>query len=205
MEDLTRRWALQRNLHLETPAALPLTPGEGQIPMAVFDQRDDGVRTYRYALTRRWASSGTIAKFVMLNPSKADALSNDPTIRRCDTLAKRFGHSGLFVANLFALKATVPTELYSHPDPVGPHGDDALDLLAEIDGPVIVAWGTKHRSLHGRAEAVLDRLTRQAAPLWCLGTNKNGTPKHPLYLKEGVPLLPYQQPEAAAPGSARPS
>jgi hypothetical protein len=45
---------------------------------------------YSYSLTRRWAH-GPKALFVMLNPSTADAMVDDPTIRRCIGFARRQG------------------------------------------------------------------------------------------------------------------
>jgi len=74
--------------------------------------------TYRYSLTRRW-SPGPLLGWVMLNPSRADALVDDPTIRRCVGFARRWGFAGIVVRNLYALRATDPRELSRHPAPVG--------------------------------------------------------------------------------------
>ena len=42
---------------------------------------------YRYFLTRSWDLSFPYLIFIMLNPSTADALSDDPTLTRCVTLS----------------------------------------------------------------------------------------------------------------------
>jgi hypothetical protein len=55
---------------------------------ALFDQD----RRYRYALTRSW-SSGPWACWLILNPSKANAMVNDPTVTRCVSRARRWGGS----------------------------------------------------------------------------------------------------------------
>jgi hypothetical protein len=47
--------------------------------------------TYRYELWRRWAE-GPHVLFVMLNPSTADAVTDDATIRKCIGYAKRWGY-----------------------------------------------------------------------------------------------------------------
>ena len=63
-------------------------------------------RQYRYVLKRnvpqivRWVKP---MLFIMLNPSKADAEVDDPTIRRCFRFAKDRLHTELTVINLFAL------------------------------------------------------------------------------------------------------
>lgn len=69
-------------------------------------------RTYRYALWRTWDESKPFAMFVGLNPSTADELEDDPTIRRCINFSKLWGYGGLCMVNLFAYRATDPTALF---------------------------------------------------------------------------------------------
>jgi hypothetical protein len=148
---------------------------------------------YRYTLHRRIPSVLRWVKpclFVMLNPSTADATMDDPTIRRCLGFAKREGCTGLTVVNLFALRATDPSELAKHPDPIG--ADNAKHIAEEIDvhqriGLVIAAWGAHPmacaRSLYATRSALL------SAGALCLGTTKDGSPRHPLYVKADQPLV----------------
>lgn len=49
----------------------------------------DGV--YRYRLWRIWDDDLAPTAFVMLNPSTADAMQDDPTIRRCMSFARSWG------------------------------------------------------------------------------------------------------------------
>lgn len=149
----------------------------------------DATRTYRYALERRW-SEASPAVFVMLNPSTADANADDPTIRRCTAFAKREGCGGLIVVNLFALRATDPQELYSHPDPVGPQNDGILYEATHQGSPLIAAWGA-HGTLHDRAETVARLL--EFNDVMCLGTTKNGHPRHPLYVHGNTPLTVWRE------------
>ena len=53
---------------------------------------DDGL--YRYRLERVWDDARPALPFVMLNPSTADALVDDPTIRRCVGFAPRENAGG---------------------------------------------------------------------------------------------------------------
>ena len=60
----------------------------------------------------------------MLNPSTADEVKFDPTIKRCYTYAKDWGYGKLMVCNLFALRSTYPQALYSTEiDPIGEDND----------------------------------------------------------------------------------
>lgn len=152
---------------------------------AVFDS----ARIYRYTLERHWGDTKP-AVFVMLNPSTADAFTEDPTIRRCISFAKREGCGGLIVVNLFALRATDPRALYSHADPVGPLNDGIVYEAHYQGSPVIAAWGT-HGALNGRDRAVCSLL--EFCDLMALGVTKDGHPRHPLYVPGDAPLTVWRE------------
>lgn len=90
--------------------------------MSLFEQSGAAFspcRRYRYRLWRTWGDAAP-AVFVMLNPSTADEIENDPTVERCERRARAMGFGGLRVANIFSLRSTDPTALYTSDDPVGP-------------------------------------------------------------------------------------
>src|SRR5581483_277759 len=92
-------------------------------------------RRYRYWLRRDWRPSGngkTVCA-VMLNPSVADAIMDDPTIRRLRGFVQAWGYSVLEVRNLFAFRATDPNALLRADDPVGPRGNEALQQATAAD------------------------------------------------------------------------
>lgn len=150
---------------------------------------------YRYALSRPSDSLSDYTPpilFVMLNPSTADADIDDPTIRRCRSFAQTWGANGIRVGNLFALRSTDPKLLLKHPDPVGPENDWHLARLASECRDVVCAWGS-HPMAAGRAQDVLNLLCDAGARLWCLGTNKDRSPKHPLYIPSTQPLVDFSR------------
>jgi len=148
----------------------------------------DGV--YRYSLTRIFENllgCGTCT-FVMLNPSTADAYQDDPTIRRCIGYMKRFGYSRLEVVNLYAYRATSPSDLWEADDPVGPLNDNFLWHAIQDADLLIAAWGA-----HAKPERIEDvcRLAERpfrGSPFLCLGKTKDGAPRHPLYLSANAEL-----------------
>jgi hypothetical protein len=139
---------------------------------------DDGI--YRYDLTRVWDRAKNRLCFVMLNPSTADSMVDDPTIRRCGGFAHSWGYGSIVVVNLFALRVTRPIHLNDHPDPVGPLNDDVAGFWIRRL-PVIAAWGA-HKKTVERVEWFGEQIALNDHPVRCLGTTKDGHPRHPLYV-----------------------
>jgi len=147
---------------------------------------------YRYVLTREpedLAPTKPAAVFVMLNPSTADAHFDDATIRRCRSFAKSWGCAGIVVVNLYALRATKPAALWEASDAVGGENNSWLQGIAREHRHVVCAWGKNAK--RDRVEHVVNIFLEQGATLHCLGTNKDGSPKHPLYLRSDSVLLPW--------------
>lgn len=173
---------------------------------SLFDQATatfSACRRYRYTLTRVWDPSVQKAAFIMVNPSTADAFQLDPTLRRCKAFAESWGFGGLVVLNIFALRSTDPRALYDHSDPVGPANDlviasrwpvtEPLQFGPDVPaiGLVIAAWGV-HGVLNGRGAQVAEMLRARGVNLMCLGTTKDGHPRHPLYLPASAQPVPYE-------------
>lgn len=143
---------------------------------------------YRYSLTRCWDVDAERVLFVMLNPSTATEVQNDPTVERCERRARHLGFGAFRVTNIFAWRATDPRDMRAAVDPVGPQNDQVLREGAAWADRIIAAWGT-HGAHRGRGAEVAQLLATLETPLFHLGLSKAGHPKHPLY-------LPYvQQPE----------
>lgn len=147
---------------------------------------------WRYSLTRVWAPDGGRVLFVMLNPSTATEVQNDPTVERCERRARALGFGGFRVCNIFAFRATDPRVMRAAPDPVGPLNDAAI--LAGADwvgaGPVVCAWGT-HGAHMDRGPAVERLLRATDRSLFHLGLTRAGHPKHPLYIGYGRQPQPW--------------
>ena len=139
---------------------------------------------YRYLLTRIWQPQGKRALFVMLNPSTATELQNDPTVERCERRARALGFGAFRVTNIFAFRATDPRVMRAAADPVGPANDAAIAESAPWADSILCAWGT-HGAYLGRGAAVERLLRATGRPLHHLGLSKDGHPKHPLYIGYG--------------------
>lgn len=185
-----------------------------QIPLLDSGHRITGTAEidgrYRYTLGRRWCPDalGPMAHvlWVMLNPSTADADAPDPTITRCMGFADSWGFAEIRVVNLFALRDKDPRALVVADDPVGPANDSHITREASLAAiksgcRVVVAWGRCGPLASFRAGRLLmarrvERVAQllEANELWCLGTNADGSPRHPLYLAGSTTLVPWRAP-----------
>lgn len=153
---------------------------------------NDGL--YRYRLDRVWKEDGPLVLFLMLNPSTADATKDDATITRCINYAKSWGYGGLVVGNLFAFRSTKPKNLLAANNPIGDDNLMYLDkMFLEVSG-VICAWGNG-----GIVKKLGKKLGEDYKPLkgWFghlayLELAKDGTPKHPLYLKKELQPIRFE-------------
>ncbi len=136
---------------------------------------------YRYLLTRTWDAAGPKALFVMLNPSTATEVQNDPTVERCERRARALGFGAFRVTNIFAFRATDPRVMRAAPDPIGPANDAAIADSARWADRILCAWGS-HGAHLGRGAEVEALLRATARPLLHLGLTRGGQPRHPLYI-----------------------
>src|SRR5262245_37606351 len=101
---------------------------------------------YRYLLTRELSDEPAVATFIMLNPSTANAILDDPTIKKCKGFATLWDCGSIRVVNLFACRTKSPAIMKAHPIPVGPtnkrHFVDAIRYAKGHPGFIVCAWGS---------------------------------------------------------------
>lgn len=142
---------------------------------------------YRYLLSRGDCLNPMV--FIMLNPSTADAYLDDPTIRRCLGFAKSGGHDGIIVINLYAFRSPNPKDLLQTQDPVGSENDQHIANVLMRHKTVVCGWGSN--APPDRVGNVMAILKQHNVNVLCLGMNKNGSPKHPLYISANQTLIKY--------------
>jgi len=143
-------------------------------------------RKYRYALSRTWDGKKKTVLFIGLNPSTADENIDDPTIRRCINYAQNWGYGSLLMVNLFAYRATIPTELKNVKNPIGNDNDLHITELLKKADLAVATWGNEGSLLNR------DKDVKKIIPnLMCLKINKSGQPAHPLYQKKDLKLIKY--------------
>ena len=151
---------------------------------------DDG--RYRQ-LMRRWTGDAFPERYMLfigMNPSTADAAFNDPTCAREWTFARREGFDAMVKANVGDYRATDPKMLLA-PGVLAssPENLPAIRVAAAGADRVVLCHGKLNKALAPAGKAVVDALKADGVELWCFGTNGDGSPKHPLYLRGDTPLV----------------
>lgn len=167
---------------LAVPRIVPkIVPLKSNLSRAIFSP----CRLYRYALFRQWGENRQNAcMFIGLNPSTADEIQNDPTVTRCIRYAYSWHFDAMFMMNAYAYRSTGPDALKSVADIIGPQNDDYLRDTQMHATLAVACWGN-HIDTERQARIVKLFCYYD---LQCLGHNKNGTPKHPLYIAHKTPL-----------------
>jgi len=142
-------------------------------------------RKYRYALWRIWDGGRPLIMFIGLNPSTANESTDDPTIRRVKKFAHDWGYGGVYMTNLFAWVTPYPEELRKCADAIGDN-DKWLSKIANKCEKIIFSWGSFEEAQERSTQVV-----KMFPDALCLGKNKGGHPKHPLYLKKDTELIPF--------------
>lgn len=160
--------------------------------MNLFDQDPNSQRgaiisecgNYRYQLWRLWDFTKPYCLFIMHNPSTADALEDDPTIRRCIAFAKSWGYGGIYVGNLIPYRATNPKDLITAGwNACYDNWEINIEYIKEMQSVCSL-----HILAHGNQV-----LPEADFPIKWIGDNwhylsmtKAGNPGHPLYLKSSL-------------------
>lgn len=147
-------------------------------------------KEYRYRLWRIWDESKPKVMFIMLNPSTADEMIDDPAIKRCISFAKSWGYGGLYVGNLFAYRSKNPEMLlYVNGLNRDLLNDYHIRIMSEKCESIVCAWGNSPILKKLKFKPALSYIEK---PLYCIELSKNNTPKHPLYLKGNLKMKSYK-------------
>src|SRR5262249_2063829 len=98
--------------------------------------------------------------------------------------ARQWCCGGIAVVNLYALRSPYPEALKDSGGPWGPNNTRTIKrwLVDDRTAIVVAAWGAGWKRL-GLARDNVESYAKDAGKeLYCLGTTKDGSPRHPLYV-----------------------
>lgn len=149
---------------------------------------------------------------VMFNPSTADHMVDDPTIRTLMQRASRvWGFGGIEVVNLIPLRSPSPDDAvlmtrwqerqqWHDRDNLHRNIEIILDRIREA-GAILLAFGALGDRCPDWTQNVLDEITDAAdgQTIYCMGRTGSGAPIHPLArgknrVPNDAPLVPWSSP-----------
>lgn len=150
-------------------------------------------RTHRLTLFRYWGDIDDFACGISMNPSGAAEDVSDPTVDgMCRRARERWGVGAYYQLNVMSIRGTYSADLAKTKLVNLPENDDWIRRIASKARLVVVSWGNPgHKSGRGQAVEEILREVCDPAKVFCFGTNKNGSPVHPLYQRTDAVLVPY--------------
>lgn len=156
---------------------------------------------YRLWLSRQWygkrergSPPSNFALIIGHNPSTASAEFDDPTMNRAIDFAMGWGNDGLVMVNIADYRSTDKARLLEpNVVPCSRGNVPLIRSLARESQKIVCAWGNIHPRLKHLSIEVESALRADGHDLWCLGVNKGGTPRHPLYVPSAAPLIEYPE------------
>ncbi len=146
-------------------------------------------------IMRRWLGEAFPDRYIVfigMNPSTADATVDDPTCAREWTFARREGFSAMVKCNVGDYRATDPKALLlPGVEAVSPANLPAIRQAAAGAARVVLCHGKLNKALAASGREIVQALRDDGVDLWCFGTNADGSPKHPLYLRADTPLVRF--------------
>ena len=153
---------------------------------------------YRQALTRDWTPKGAEPRtvlFIGMNPSVADGSASDPTCHRELMFAQGWGFTRYLKGNVLDWRATSPKDIpHNTATACSAENIPALIEMAQEAELVVLAYGKLHERFAEVVREVLKAVEATGRPLKCLGLNKDGSAKHPLYLRKDTALQDFPMP-----------
>jgi len=150
----------------------------------------DAKSKYRFLLWRFWDERPRML-FIGLNPSTANEISDDPTIKRLCSFAQEWGYGGLYACNLYSQVTPHPEELL--PETRNHKANTpALQMAAGLSVLTVCGWGDGIKYVPD-GDARAQRVYELVESPMCFGLTQSGNPKHPLYLPSDADLMEYEK------------
>lgn len=129
----------------------------------------------------------------MLNPSTADHEKDDRTIEACIRFTKKWEYGSFEVVNLFAYRATDPSELNKLEKEIAIGSENLTNIREALERAdlIVAAWGSNGKTHKRNQDDELISLFKNYQ-LKCLDILTDGDPRHPLFVSTGNPLKDFK-------------
>ena len=152
-------------------------------------------------------NSGNKVIFIGLNPSVGNKYKHDQTLKNVINIGKNMNYGRIIVINLFPYVTPYPIELRSYFDLNSKFNQSILRRFVYYwnntnDCDIWIGWGNLNCLSRNKKNLILkifDYINEKSAKpekdIFILDTNKNGSPRHPLYISKFSTLRPMSKEE----------
>lgn len=147
-------------------------------------------RKYRFVLYRIWDKKRKYLIFIGLNPSTADENQNDNTVIKVINFTRKWGYGGVFMMNCYPYISTDPERLIMNKD-YNKFNFECINKISKKCSKIIFSWGNFKIVRDNKTDIKLYKMFKSA---YCLIQNKNGSPRHPLYVPYNTKLKKFLMP-----------
>lgn len=138
-------------------------------------------RSQRFALTRVWDTEKPMVACIGLNPSTANEVNDDPTIRYLLKVLPLHGYGGLTMLNLFSLVSSDPSRLLTEYSNQRANEIVRGETIAGCKDVVFCWVNFKEAGLY--SIKVISKFENAL----CFGITKAGNPMHPMsFVRRGI-------------------
>ena len=130
-------------------------------------------KTHRFLLWRFWDRALPTAMCIGVNPSSADDLKDDPTIRILRRILSQLNFGGLLMTNLYSFISSSRNIITDHAEMLR-ENDRYMIAANQCCETVIFCWGNL-KGTESRANEIIKRFPKSK----CFGKTLNQSPKHP--------------------------
>jgi hypothetical protein len=136
---------------------------------------------YRWRLSETWTPGRAKVMFLLMNPSVADVVYADPTLRRTGNFARSWGYGGQLIGNVAGFRITNSKALTRIPHAIGLDNHRHIMAMQGEADIVVLGFGSLPPKLRSWAQALVAELAG-IRTLYALRVGAAGDPYHPLYL-----------------------
>ena len=154
-------------------------------------------KQYRYRLERNFVQAGPTVAVFMVNPSWADAETDDNTITRLVGFGKRLEWGKLIVGNVFAKRTEDVNQLGHQSQEIESENLIHISQIIRDAQIHIVAWGALGKLpeyLRSKWKLISEIAESEECNLLCFGTVQDGHPRHPGRIGYDASLRPWIEP-----------
>lgn len=149
---------------------------------------------YRFNLTRTINTDPLQVMFIGVNPSTATHTEDDQTTTKLIEFAKRWGYGRYVLFNVYPYRAAHIQDLAIYQNEQASRNRALIAKSLNRSMLVVPMWGRLSKipgHLTHEIPRIENLISSSGIECRCFGTNKDGTPKHPLMLPYNTQMEDY--------------